>query len=92
MAAHSLKVTISLAAGSMFYVVTMRLLKHHLRRYLAKKQIPMLEHPPYCPDLAPRILLMFPKQSLVDDSSERTLTNICSSIYMQSKDAGMHVL
>ena len=32
-----------------------------VKRYLAKKNIPVMEHPPYFPDLAPCNIFLFPK-------------------------------
>jgi histone-lysine N-methyltransferase SETMAR len=32
-----------------------------VREFLASKQITVLEHPPYSPDLAPNDLFLFPK-------------------------------
>ena len=35
-----------------------------IREFLAKKNIPVLPHPPYCPDLAPCDFYLFPKLKL----------------------------
>jgi histone-lysine N-methyltransferase SETMAR len=63
-----------------------------VREFLASKQITVLEHPPYSPDLAPSDLFLFPKIKEIlkgrhfddiDDSSEGHSTKPVPKLFLR---------
>ena len=49
-----------------------------VREFLAKKNIPVLPHPPYSPDLAPCDFCLFPKLKLKSFRDDRKHTTNCN--------------